>query len=59
MLPCGHAYHAHCIDRWLLAQFAHTVVDERVACRLPTCPLCKQVPVTETMVKNMMKNFDA
>ena len=33
-LPCGHAYHGPCIDRWLLGK----CTDARAQ---PTCPLCK------------------
>jgi len=29
VLPCGHRFHIHCIDRWLIMN-------------QPTCPLCKK-----------------
>lgn len=34
LLPCGHGYHAACIDKWCLGQTTE-----------PTCPLCKAVVI--------------
>ena len=41
-LPCGHEFHARCIDRWLLQERAGGRSGDRA---LPTCPLCKAVPL--------------
>jgi len=35
-LPCGHAYHCQCVDRWL-----DRCIEQEL---LPTCPMCKAVP---------------
>ena len=38
-IPCGHKYHAACIDRWLIRrEYANGV---------PSCPLCKKEVLTE------------
>lgn len=37
-LPCGHWYHAHCIDQWLIEAQQH---------KLRTCPLCKRNPLVD------------
>jgi len=36
LLPCKHAFHASCIDEWLLSKCTARGVH-------PTCPLCKAV----------------
>lgn len=40
-LPCKHEFHASCVDSWLLGQL------EQPHHLLPTCPLCKAVPIGE------------
>jgi len=42
-LPCGHTFHVACIDAWLLKGRAAPTSASLPA--LPTCPLCKAVPV--------------
>ena len=36
VLPCAHAFHARCVDEWLLLK------DDK--CGAPFCPLCKAMP---------------
>ena len=38
-IPCGHKYHAACIDRWLIRR--------EYANGIPSCPLCKKEVLTE------------
>ena len=38
MLVCSHVYHKRCITQWLLG-------DAPTADAMPTCPLCKAVPL--------------
>ena len=40
-LPCGHAFHASCIDEWLLGKGR----ELRNPRELPSCPMCKSVPI--------------
>lgn len=39
-LPCGHRFHAACIDCWLLSK-----CGDCSSADLPCCPLCKDVPL--------------
>ena len=41
-LPCGHTFHAACIDAWLLGKGR---APPKAPPTLPTCPLCKAAPV--------------
>ena len=40
LLPCGHAYHRECIDKWLLGCERTSTTEVRC-----TCPLCKSVTI--------------
>ena len=44
-LPCGHTFHAACIDAWLLGKGRPAPTGPLKLPGLPTCPLCKAVPV--------------
>ena len=44
-LPCGHSFHEACIDAWLLGKGRPAPSGPMKLPGLPTCPLCKAVPV--------------
>jgi len=46
-LSCRHTFHKTCIDNWLLADTrrAQQTVELEAPPSLPTCPLCKRVPI--------------
>lgn len=58
LLPCGHSFHAKCIDVWLLRH------DEDAT---PSCPLCKALPIpslqpalhAESVAEQRQRVYDA
>lgn len=43
-LPCGHTFHAACIDRWFMQ-----MCDARYGGAPPACPVCKQTVGAKTV----------
>lgn len=58
-LPCGHEFHRSCIDGWFKRRLADRVADTAPRDAMPTCPLCKAVPINEPEKPTQQASGDA
>ena len=52
-LPCKHFFHRECIDEWLLGRGRSLSTPDDLR-RLPSCPMCKAVPLIPEQIEIML-----